>query len=75
MKKILSLLLALALCAGLGAPALAAGFSDVPAGHYAASAIDTCVAKGIVSGYADGTFKPGNQVTRAQFCVMIARAF
>lgn len=75
MKKILALLLALALCAGLSVPALAAGFSDVPAGHYAASAIDACVAKGIVSGYADGTFKPGNQVTRAQFCVMIARAF
>ena len=54
--------------------ALAAGFSDVPAGHYAASAIDDCVAKGIVSGYANGTFKPDEPVTRAQFCVMLARA-
>ena len=59
MKKILALLLALALCAGLSAPALAAGFPDVPPGHYAASAIDACVAKGIASGYADGTFRPG----------------
>ena len=75
MKKFLSLLLALALCAGLSAPACAAGFSDVPAGHYAASAIDSCVAKGIASGYSDGTFKPGNLVTRAQFCVMLVRAF
>ena len=33
MKKILALLLALALCAGLSAPALAAGFPDVPPGH------------------------------------------
>ena len=74
-KKLFSFLLALALCAGLSAPALAAGFSDVPAGHYAASAIDDCVAKGIVSGYANGTFKPDEPVTRAQFCVMLARAF
>lgn len=51
------------------------GFSDVPDSHYAASAIQTCVAKGIVSGYSDGTFKPAAPVTRAQFCVMIARAF
>lgn len=75
MKKILSLLLALALCAGLGVPALAAGFTDVPPGHYAAGAIDGCVARGIVSGYADGSFKPSGTLTNAQFCVMISRAF
>lgn len=51
------------------------GFSDVPDGHYAAAAIKNCVAKGISSGYSDGTFKPTASVTRAQFCVMAARAF
>lgn len=51
------------------------GFSDVPDTHYAAAAIKDCVAKGITSGYADGTFRPTASVTRAQFCVMIARAF
>lgn len=75
MKKFLSLLLTLALCAGLGVPALAAGFSDVPSGHYAAAAIDACVERGITSGFADGTFRPAAPVTRAQFCVMVARAF
>lgn len=75
MKKILSFLLALALCAGLGVPALAAGFSDVPPGHYAAEAIESCVAKGVASGYADGTFRPDQPVTNAQFAVMMARAF
>lgn len=75
MKKLFSLLLVLALCAGMGVPALAAGFSDVPAGHYAAGAIESCVARGIVSGYADGTFRPREGLTRAQFCVMLARAF
>lgn len=75
MKKILSLLLALALCAGLSVPALAAEFSDVPAGHTFHDAIQDCAAKGITSGYADGSFRPGNNVTRAQFCVMLSRAF
>lgn len=34
-----------------------------------------CAAKGITGGYDDGTFKPANPVTRAQFCVMLSRAF
>lgn len=75
MKKILTLLLALALCAGLSVPALAAEFSDVPGTHTFHDAIMDCSAKGITSGYADGTFRPANNVTRAQFCVMLSRAF
>lgn len=75
MKKLASLLLTLALCAGLAVPALAAGFSDVPPGHYAAEAIEDCIAKGVASGYADGTFRPDQPVTNAQFAVMMARAF
>ena len=51
------------------------GFTDVPDSHYAAAAIKDCVARGVTSGYSDGTFRPAASVTRAQFCVMIARAF
>lgn len=50
-------------------------FSDVPEDHTFYSAIMDCAAKGITSGYADGTFKPANSVTKAQFCVMLSRAF
>ena len=75
MKRVLTFLLALALCAGLAVPALAAEFSDVPAGYAFHQAIQDCVAKGILTGYDDGTFRPGEGVTRAQFCVMLARAF
>ena len=75
MKKLLSLLLALALCAALSVPALAAEFRDVPQSHTFHDAIQECAAKGITSGYADGSFKPASQVTRAQFCVMLSRAF
>lgn len=75
MKKLVSLCLALLLCVSLAAPACAAGFSDVPASHYAAAAIDSCVAAGVASGYADGTFRPSAPLTNAQFCVMVSRAF
>lgn len=75
MKKLLSLLLALALCAALSVPALAAEFRDVPQSHTFHAAIQECAAKGITSGYADGSFKPAAKVTRAQFCVMLSRAF
>ena len=50
-------------------------FSDVPEGHTFFEAIMDCAAKGITSGYADGTFRPTNSVTCAQFCVMLSRAF
>lgn len=50
-------------------------FSDVPEDHGFYTAIMDCAAKGITSGYADGTFRPTNSVTRAQFSVMLSRAF
>lgn len=53
----------------------AAIFSDIPENHSFYNAIMDCAAKGITSGYADGTFKPVNPVTKAQFCVMLSRAF
>lgn len=77
MKQLTALLLALALCLSLSAPALAAGtgFSDVPAGHWAYDAIHYVAGKGIASGYADGTFRPTGILTNAQFAVMLSRAF
>lgn len=51
------------------------GFSDVPRTHGFYTAIMDCAAKGITSGYADGTFRPTNSVTKAQFSVMLSRAF
>lgn len=75
LKKLASLFLALTLCASLTVPALAAEFSDVSADHPFRDAIADCAEKGIVGGYSDGTFKPTDSVTRAQFCVMLSRAF
>ncbi|ANS76979.1 hypothetical protein AWM70_22305 [Paenibacillus yonginensis] len=50
-----------------------AGFKDTK-GHWAEAAIKTAVAKGYVSGYTDGTFKPNAEVTRAEFLKMLVAA-
>lgn len=42
---------------------------------WAEEAITTLVDEGIIGGYPDGTFKPENPVTRAEFAKMVARAF
>lgn len=75
MKKLVSLVLALVSSLGLCIPAFAAEFTDVSADHAFHDAILDCAGKGIVGGYSDGTFKPTDSVTRAQFCVMLSRAF
>lgn len=48
-------------------------FSDVPAGHSAATAIAWCADNGIVTGYGDGTFRPDGSITREQMAAMLLR--
>lgn len=57
--------------AGGDAPAFADGEQI---GEWAKQAIDLAARAGIVSGYEDGTFRPGRPVTRVEMAVMIARA-
>lgn len=49
-------------------------FTDISSGHWAKSAIEQAVERGIVTGYTNGTFQPDKRVTRAEFVTMIARA-
>lgn len=44
-------------------------------GHWAENTIKEMVTRGIARGYPDGTFKPDNNITRAEFTVMLVRAF
>jgi hypothetical protein len=74
-KQITAFALALVLCAGLAVPVSAAGFSDVPASHWAYEQINRAVADGVVGGYQDGTFRPAAPVSYAAFSLMLARAF
>ncbi|MCR2803919.1 S-layer homology domain-containing protein [Paenibacillus soyae] len=48
-------------------------FKDI-AGHWAEASILKAVELGFVAGYNDGTFRPQEQVTRAEFVAMLARA-
>lgn len=55
------------------AHAATTSFTDI-SGHWAEAAIKQAANLGIVKGYADGSFKPGSNVTRGEFAVMLARA-
>lgn len=49
-------------------------FPDVPAERSDAAAISRLKDKGIVNGYADGTYKPDQFVTRGELAIVIDRA-
>ena len=52
----------------------AAPYSDVPTNHTFAGYIAYCQKTGIISGYADGTFKPANSLTGYAFMKMLLGA-
>ncbi|AOY75627.1 S-layer homology domain-containing protein [Clostridium formicaceticum] len=54
-------------------PKPVAAFKDV-AGHWAESYITALVEAGAISGYPDGTFKPNNNITRAEFATVLVKA-
>ena len=49
-------------------------FSDVPTSYAFYSYIETAYNRAIISGYADGTFKPGNNATRGQISKIVYNA-
>ncbi len=90
MKKLLSLLCALALALGLAVPALAVEygaelnpnektyaqrFSDVPPDHWAYQYVGELVERGAINGYPDGKYYPDKIVTREEFAkIMVVAA-
>lgn len=76
LHKAMVLILTLSLCLNLMVPASAATvFPDVPASHWAYDEIQKCCSLGIVKGHNDGTFKPEDSVTGAEFATMLTRTF
>lgn len=75
MRKIISKLILtnLLVCLFMSG-ALANGFSDVSRNHWAYQEIVTLDKDNVVVGYPDGTFKPDQPATRAEFASMIVRA-
>lgn len=54
-------------------PASAATFTDVTEGTSVYKAVNVLNKLGVINGYDDGTFKPDNNVTRAEFTAMLLR--
>ena len=77
-KKILALLTVMLLCFNTIA-SYAAGFTDLKDGkgnpHWSATYINDISAKGLVSGYSDGTFRPNSSVSRIDAIVFMTRLY
>lgn len=57
-----------------GKPAAAASsLKDIASGSWYSSAVGWAAANGIVTGYSDGTFRPGDSITREQLALMLYR--
>ena len=70
--KVLSMLLVLALMlSAVTMTASASVFPDVAAGNDYEQAIDLLASLKILGGYEDGTFKPENNITRAEFSKIV----
>lgn len=48
-------------------------FTDLDKEHWASKEIGSLVSKGILSGYPDGTFKPGGNITVKEFMTILSR--
>ncbi|MFQ4136497.1 S-layer homology domain-containing protein [Nodosilinea sp. PGN35] len=86
LKSGTALMLALGLSVGAFAPVISAApvvaqtqtqsqFADVPANHWARQFITALAGRGIIAGFPDGTFRPDEPVTRAQYAAMVRAAF
>lgn len=76
MKKTISMLLASAMAFSAAIPAFAADtFTDVNENSYgwAYEYVEDMAEKGLISGYEDGTFKPGKSVSRMEAFALFAR--
>ena len=75
-KKIISIFGALLLASSLPLSGNAASkqlFEDVPPTKHFAEAVNDLAERNIIGGYPDGTFKPGNSITRGQAAAIIAK--
>ena len=59
----------------LESPGTARKFKDVPDNFWAKDAIESLSARGVIDGFNDGTFQPGQEITRAQFAGMVQKGF
>jgi hypothetical protein len=76
LKKVLALVLVIAMVMGFAVSASATEFSDADqVAEQNATAVEVLSALNIINGFPDGTYRPTESVTRAQVAKMIAVAF
>ena len=76
-KSFISLLLMTVLILSMSIPAIYAQapvISDIQS-HWAKNEVSVWVEQGFITGYSDGTFKPNNPITRAEFIALVNRVF
>jgi parallel beta-helix repeat protein len=56
-------------------PGGSVAFKDVVVGYWAKGYIEALASRNIIAGFPDGTFKPNDPVTRAQFAAIVTKAF
>lgn len=70
-KAILFLFIIILTCGTLCSLSIAKEFSDLSESHWAHKYVSALSDKGTISGYKDGTFRPSNSITRAEFLKLI----
>ena len=75
MKKVLTVVLMLAICFSLTVPVFASDFHDVPEAVWYEYDLDYAVRIGMVKGDGAGHFLPEQSVAMAQFVTMLGRVF
>lgn len=73
MKRVLAFILVLSMVLGSVGMVFAGSFEDIT-DKDVAQAVDRLSLLGILEGYPDGTFKPENTITRAEFAAVAVRA-
>ncbi len=68
-KRVTGVMMALIL--GMTSAAYADGFKDIDEKNWAAPSIHKMAEKGYVGGFPDGTFRPGANISRAEFIAII----
>ena len=74
-RKIVTVTLALAFLGTSVQAAESNVFSDVKKGAWYEDTLEWGLSKNMIKGYTDGTFKPNNTVTEAEFLTMLLRAY
>lgn len=59
---------------GLAPAASGTSFKDVSAGAWYTEAVQTAAAAGLITGYTDGSFKPGSPITRQEMAAVLSKA-